>query len=515
MTAMKKWVKVLAPVAIAGILLTGCSGTDDSGDTTAPTSAPPSEPTGTLRINWGSAPSSWAPGARIEPGYFYVPYESLVLMDENYEIQPNLATEWEQEAMALTLTLRDDVTFHDGTPFNAEAVKANLEYVRDNPGAYSGPLQAVASVDIVDEFTAKINFKFPAPTFLTMLARNNVLIASPTAIADGTVLTEPVGTGPWKWDAANSIEGTKYAFTLNEDYWGDQVYFENVELYAISDDTSAVAGLLGDELDVTDVEDDQIPRIEGVGNIDSYKYAAVRNNVVFFDRAPGGVFGDVDVRKAVCSAIDSEGYAAFAADTIDTPNQHFLEGEPGYNADIVGFPFDLDEGTSLLDGATVDATFPAAPFLKGQLEFYADSMNQLDGVNITVQDLAVPDFQSTWNSGQYELGIGQNAEMTPFDWYQSWFAASARQNPSGYESDALKAAAEAAKAAGASDEADALWEEVMKIIIDEEALACGFAVAGQTIGWNTDTVAGVQESPYHAYMVNMIDYRSMYPVVSE
>ena len=103
--------------------------------------------------------------------------------------------------------------------------------------------------------------------------------------------------------------------------------------------------------------------------------------------------------------------------------------------------------------------------------------------------------------------------MTPYDWYSSWFAANARQNPSGYESPELKAAADAAKAAGSSPEADGLWQ-VMKIIIDDEALACAFAVAGQTIGSTSNTVAGVQAPAAQPYMVNMVDDRSIYPVTS-
>ncbi len=168
MTRKSRMLRVFAPLMVAGLLLAGCAGAGGEATPTegASTATPPSEPTGTLRINWGGVPASWAPGARTEPGYMYVPYETLVLLGDGYEIIPNLATEWVEEPMALTLTLRDDVVFHDGTPFNAEAVKANLEYVRDNPGAYSGPLQAVASVDVVDEFTAKISFKFPAPSFL-------------------------------------------------------------------------------------------------------------------------------------------------------------------------------------------------------------------------------------------------------------------------------------------------------------------------------------------------------------
>lgn len=513
MAHKRRWMKMAAPLVVAGMLLAGCAGEATTTPTDGGSSAGPSgEPTGTLRINWGGVPASWAPGARTEPGYMFVPYETLVKLDENYEILPNLATEWEQEAMSLTLTLRDDVVFHDGTPFNAEAVKANLEYVRDNPGSYSGPLQAVESVEAVDEFTAKVNFKFPSPTFLTMLTRNNVLIASPAALADGSIIEEPVGTGPWAYDADASVQGTKWVFTLNEDYWGEQVHFENVELLGIQDDTAAVGGLINGELDVTDVEDNQIPRLDGVGNVDMFEFAAVRNNVVFFDRAPGGVFGDVNVRQAMCYALDAEALIEYGQNIMEAPQQHFLEGDPGYNPDIVGYPPSLEDAEAALDGATVEATFPSTTFLKDQLAVYADQMSQVPGATVTTQDLAVPDFQATWNSGQYPLGVGQNQEMTPYDWYASWFAAGSRQNPSGYESPELTAAADAAIAAGDSADADALWQEVMRIIIDDEALACGFAVAAQTIAFDTETVGGVQADPNMPYMVNLIDYRSAFPV---
>ncbi len=156
-------------------------------------------------------------------------------------------------------------------------------------------------------------------------------------------MTAPVGTGPWKFDAESSVEGTKWFFTLHEEYWGDPVYFENVELYGIQDDTAAVGGLLNGEIDVTDVESDQIPRIESA-DTDSYEYPAVRNNIVFFDRAPGGVFGDVDVRKAMCHAATADGMLEIPSENIlEAPKQHFLEGDPGYNPDIIGYTLDLDE----------------------------------------------------------------------------------------------------------------------------------------------------------------------------
>lgn len=502
--------KAFIPLTIVGVLLAGCSG----GATTTPSeSSAASGPSGTLKANWGGFPDTWAPGTPMEPGYMRVPYETLtVLGADGFTVEPWLATEWEQTPTDLTLTLRDDVTFHDGTAFNAEAVKTNIEYVRDNGGQYSGALTMVESVEAVDETTVKINFSRPAPTFLTMLTQRNVPIASPAAIADGSIVTTPVGTGPWAYNAGNSTEGTKMTFELFGDYWGDAPGFANIELYGIADDTAAAAALLSGEIDVTDTEEDQLPTLESAPNAETLTYPAIRNNIVFFDRGAGGVFEDVDVRKALCYAANNEAYKEIDAGVLETPQQHFLEGEYGYNADIVGFP-DPDAAADALAAAgdpSVEAVFPAAPFNKQQLEFFADGMNGLDGVNVTVQELPVPQFISEWNSGKYAFGVGNNPQITPYDWYSAWFSEKAFANPSHLESPELKAAAQAAIEAGTSEESGALWGEVMSIVVDDEALACGFTVGSEIIAWNTDTVSGVEE-PSEPWEQNLVNYRDLTP----
>lgn len=504
--SMTRRARVCAAALAAGILLlAGCSAEGDADQSTTDDGA------SVVRINWGGDPSSWAPGASTEPGYMRLPYETLVVLGADYEVLPNLVTEWEQDAASITLSLRDDVTFHDGTPFNAEAVKANLEYIRDNPGQFSGPLQAVASIDIVDEFTAKLNLAYPAPTFMSMLTQRNVFIGSPAAIADGSIVEAPVGTGPWAYNAAASQEGTYWAFDRTDDYWGDDVGFDRVVLYGIEDDSAASAALLGGEIDLTDTTKEQRPILEG-GSVDFLGYPAGRNNIVFFDRAPGGAFGDVNVRKALCTAIDVQAQIGLpSSNIIETPTQHFVQGDDGYNPDIFGYvDADVAAAQDLLGGASVGAQFPATGFVKQQVEFFVDQMNQLDGVNLTVQDLPVPEYISTWSSGQYPLGIGANNQITPYDWYATWFAERGFLNRSGYESPELKTAAQAAIAAGSSDEADALWQEVMRVIIDVEANACAFGIYEQTLAWSTDRVDGVQPAPF-PYEVNILDYRALKP----
>src|SRR5690625_2886602 len=301
-------VRVLLPFGVAGLLLAGCSSPADtppSGDEPAATASD------TLRVNWGGFPETWEPGSQaMEPGYMRIPYETLVLREKDGSILPNLATEWEfgDGAKSLTLQLRDDVVFHDGATFNAEAVVANVEYVRDEVGGqFGGPLKAaVESVEADDEFTVTFNFTRPFGTFLALLSQRNLPMGSPDAIESGSIKTEPVGTGPWAYDADNSTPGSTMHFAEFADYWGEMPPFKNVEAYAIADTTAASAAVLAGDIDLTDSELEELPRIESASNVDQITYPAIRNNVNFIDRGPDGVVGDQKVREALCYAMDAQ-----------------------------------------------------------------------------------------------------------------------------------------------------------------------------------------------------------------
>lgn len=503
--------RLAAPLAVTALLLAGCSASSDEPD---PGTDEPAEAL-TLRLNWGGFPVSWAVGsAAMQPGQFRIPYETLLTRTSEGEILPNLATEWEfgEGAMSLTLTLRDDVVFHDGEPFNAEAVKTNVEYIANEVGGqYGGPVRAgVESVEVIDEYTVQFTFTRPYPTFTTLLTAQNLPMGSPAAIADGSIETDPVGTSPWAYDPAQSTEGTTMHFASFEDYWGEIPPAENIELYAIPDDNSAVAAVINGEIDVSDAEAEQTARVDSAGNADWYQYNALRNNVVFFDRGPDGQLGDEQVRQALCYALDTT-----VLDELDitqnSVSQHFIEGEQGYNAEITGYPQDVAMAEQLMADAgnpTVDLTFPAAPFNRQQVEVYAEAFRQLPGVTVTVQELPVPEYIATWSSGQYELGIGSHSQLTPADWYGAWFAPTALTNSSGWASDELVALATTAQQSQ-GEEADAAWSAVTKQIADE-ALACGHMLVDQVITYNTDTVQNVQPSEI-TWEVNLIDYRAVQP----
>ncbi|WP_137845307.1 ABC transporter substrate-binding protein [Microbacterium sp. 2FI] len=503
-SAMKK---AAIPLAVAALVLTGCT---PSGEEAPSESAAP-EASGTLRLNFGAFPETWAPGYEFEGGPMRIVYETLVSRDDAGELAPGLAESWElsEDSTSLTLALREGVTFHDGTDFNAEAVKVNLETVKGTPGPFAGSLQAIESIETPDDYTVVLNFSEPTPSMPTTLSTRVAPIASPAAIEDGSIATSPIGTSPWAYDEAGSTTGTVMSFTEYEDYWGDAPGFANVELYAIPEDEAAAAALVNGEIDITDTEETVLARFDGT-TVESFDYPAIRNNVIFFDRGPGGLFEDVKVRQAVCLAINVPEMVSVEGGEAAT--QHFLEGTLGYNADIDGYPTDLDAANELWAEAgspEIAGEMIAAPFTATQSTIYMDQASQLPGFAIAVTTVPPPEWFQGWNSGRYPIGLGSNDELTPFEWYKAWFAAGAGGNASGVESDELKEAADAAIAAGDSDEATELWAEVTKIIADE-ALTCAHARGVEIIAYNTDTVQNV-EAPNYPFEANNIDLREIQP----
>ncbi|MEU4564467.1 ABC transporter substrate-binding protein [Actinoplanes sp. NPDC023936] len=489
--------RLVAALATA-LALTACSANDDQ-QTTPGSGA-------TLRVNWGGFPESWAPGAEGEAGYTRVPYENLVEVVKG-EVKPMLATSWEQTDTALTLKLREGVVFHDGTPFNAEAVKVNLETVRDAPGPYAGPLKVIKSIDATDDLTVTLNLTEPTPSMLTTLSTRATPMTSPKSIADKSIAQTPVGTGPWAYDAGSSTTGTRMTFTAFDRYWGTAPAFKTIALYAIPDDNQAVGALSSGEIDLSDVEPNAIDRLKGTPGMETLMYPAIRNNPMFFDRGPGGVFEDVNVRRAACYALDTATYVKVEPD-MAVRSQHFAEGEPGYNPAVTGYTHDLARAKSLAGGKQISFEVLAAPFTQKQNEVYASQLSAL-GWDVKVQVAPPPQWAATWNSGKYPYGLGANDELTPFDWYQAWFAADAPGNPSGTESPALKAAADAAIQAGATPEANALWAEVTKVIADE-ALTCAHIAGQETLAWNSAKVTGVA-APANAWEPNLVNYRDLKP----
>ncbi len=170
-------------------------------------------------------PNIWSGGSDL--GVMRQMYDTLIWSPAPGEFQPGLATSWtaSDDGLVYTFELRDDVTFHDGTPFNAEAVKFMFERIK-NPDSKSlniGAIGPFESATVVDEFTVEIRLSEPWGAFLTNVSEPHLSPTSPAAVAElgEDFAQNPVGTGPFMFDRWS---GNDLYMVRNPDYnWGPEM----------------------------------------------------------------------------------------------------------------------------------------------------------------------------------------------------------------------------------------------------------------------------------------------------
>lgn len=214
---------------------------------------------GTLVYGLSTDPPNLDP--RMDTGYAAVTvkqqvYSSLVRIDENLDILPELATSWEEaeDRLSVTFHLREGVKWHDGTDFTADDVKFTFDTImaEDSTASAKGHIATVDSVEVVDPLTVVFNLNQPDSMLLAVLQDNNCGIFSKAAVEAGQDLaTEMMGTGPFK--LVEREMGVALRFEKNADFWEpDQPYLDGLEFRPMSDDTSRVSALQNGQVNLID-----------------------------------------------------------------------------------------------------------------------------------------------------------------------------------------------------------------------------------------------------------------------
>ncbi len=260
--------------------------------TEAPTDAPAAEPTDAPAADTGGDTDSFLVfGNSGEPDTLdsmdtttgtslYVTQQMLETLvtfaPGTLDLEPGLATEWtaNEDSTEWTFTLREGVTFHDGTPFNAEAVVFNFRRIAEEDfefgfrdegkvyaifpdifGGYAGSEDTIwRGVEAVDDTTVVFTLNTPTPLFPNFLAADYFAISSPTAVQElgadyGTPNGGAVGTGPFRfleWRPGESISMERY-----EDYWGEPARMPGVTVRFIDDAAQRLAELQAGAVDFT------------------------------------------------------------------------------------------------------------------------------------------------------------------------------------------------------------------------------------------------------------------------
>jgi peptide/nickel transport system substrate-binding protein len=280
------------------------------------------------------------------------------------EVIPNLATYWETSEDGLTwrFQLRDDVEFHDGTKFDAEAVKWNFDRWRleDHPYHFGGEFTyyaymfqgfpgVIEEVNVINDYTVEFVLSEKQAPFLNNLAMVPFGISSPTAVKKygEDYFKNPVGTGPYVLEEWR--QGDRVIVKANENYWGERAYLDEIVFRSIPDNAARFMELQSGTIDIMDGVSPE--DVDAVRNSEALKLSLRPSmNVGYFamnfNFEP---FDDVRVRRAFNHAIDKQALIdAFYAGLAEPAKNPMPPSIWGYNDEIEPYEYNPEKAKELL-----------------------------------------------------------------------------------------------------------------------------------------------------------------------
>ncbi|GAB3305601.1 hypothetical protein EK0264_04910 [Epidermidibacterium keratini] len=334
------------------------------------------------------ATSSWDPTQSVS-GYDFVflapVYDRLVWSSPNGDLEPMLATSWTPTAdgTAVDLTLREGVTFSDGTPFNAEAVKINLDRAVGEGSRIATEIAQLESVEIIDEYTVRLVAPTGAGALVGSLSQRAGMMASPAAIESGTLGQQPVGAGVYV--VTETVAANYTDFAKREGYWDPSVQrVATMTFQLMTDDQTRLNALLSGQVDGASVRAFQMNAADRAGfNMVSRPTSLFAYLTVNSAQAP---FDNPLVLEALNYAIDREAigngfYEGMCRPQIQPwPEDSFAySDEIGDGLDV--WAYDPEKARALL----ADAGYP-------------------DGIEMTAVTTNVTAYMQLSEAIQYQLG---------------------------------------------------------------------------------------------------------------
>jgi peptide/nickel transport system substrate-binding protein len=302
--------------------------------------------------------------------------ETLYRIDAEGKTFPYLVDKDVSDATAKTivLTLRKGIKFHDGTDFNAESVKWNLEQCI---AARVGGMSSIKSIDIVDTNTVRINLNMWDNTFMSALTQSAGIMISPTACKTNGkdwCNGNPVGTGPFQF--ISWVKDSKITYKKFDGYWQKgKPYVDGIEIYPIADPSIREFSFRKGEIDIAY----QLNPLQAQ-NLEKDGFMVLRNRTGAGAMglgpdaiSPKSPWSELRVRQAAQHAIDTEAIAKnIYLGSAEAVNQWCYKGHWGYNSSIAGYPYNPSKAKQLLSDAGYQNGF------KTKITYYSGSQNAAD-----------------------------------------------------------------------------------------------------------------------------------------
>jgi peptide/nickel transport system substrate-binding protein len=462
MNTRRRLVAGVTLLASVWLLAAACGG-DNSGSTaattaaatttapassTASTAAAAGAPTSTGGApSSGSVPTNFDPNAKItlaiaapntgldphqskqlgDMPYLGMVYDTLTFQNPDGSVTPSLATQWTtaDDGASMTLKLRTGVTFHDGTPFDAAAVKANLERVKALKALPAANLTSVASVDVVDDSTVRINFVPGSGADVpAALATWSGMMVSPKTIAANTDITKDPGmsgTGPYLVTTYKPGESTVFEKAPGT-YWNPAVGLtKTIEIDYVAASSARIAGVQSGQYDEAQISGPDVVQAEALAKSGQYSgYGVfVATQHVLKLHAGQGVLTNEKLREAIAYAIDKKSIADnLLSGNCKVATSPYPEGNWAHGSTVDSvYSFDLNKAKQLVAESGVAS--PALEIVYATGSSFAalvpatQSMLEQAGFKVTATPLPQSDVDPLFRNGQkdaYQASISASGD---------------------------------------------------------------------------------------------------------
>ena len=421
---------ILAMVVIAAMLFVASAPAAAEEPMEEPAEEPGAASLKTLTVGLG--PESfhirgWAPDTddAFSMSYYGI-LETLVKVDYEGQMVPSLAESWEQvDDNTWQFNLRQDVSFTNGEPFNADAVVKSLEYIVNSPTPPRGiTADTFTSIEAADEYTVVITtaaFDALVPNRLT--SPNTGILAPSAYIADSGPI-DPYNTGTGPFILTEEIPDQSITLVKNPDYWGGEVKIDEVTILFVPDAQIRAGMLQTGELDINiHLPVEQLPVLEADSELTILKTQTPRVTTLDMNmsRPP---FDDVKMRQAVAYALDKQAIVDASLEGIAQPAVGPMSSSEGWvNSDLKGYPYDPEKAEELIAEAGYEEgeltvglwTYPTRAHLPLTALAIQDMLGDI-GINVEIRLAQYGAMEADVLGGNYDMFIvSRNHALDNYD----------------------------------------------------------------------------------------------------
>ncbi|EEE35591.1 ABC transporter, substrate binding protein [dipeptide] [Rhodobacteraceae bacterium KLH11] len=410
--------------------------------------------------------------------------DKLVDITPELEIIPQLATAWETSAdgTQITMQLREGVVFHDGTPFNAEAVAANIERSQTlDESRRKSELKSITSTEVTGEYEIVLNLAGPDATLIAQLADRAGMMVSPTAAAaaGADFGLNPVCSGAFKFE--ERVAQDKIVLTKFEDYWNaDAIHFDSVTFLPIPDTTVRLANLQSGDIDMLErLAATDIAQAEGddglvVDSAVSFGYQGITFNINNGEKGDNPWGNDKRLRQALSYAIDRNALNQVVFEGAYAPgNQSFPPNSPWYNTSLPVEGQDLEKAKALLteagypDGIDLEVQVPNSTEPLAVMQV-VQAMAAQAGINIQLTSKEFATLLADQSAGDYTASqIGWSGRVDPDGNNHQFVTTGGGINDSHFSHPDMDEMMNKARVLPSSDDRKALYDDAMVMMLDE------------------------------------------------